>query len=65
MKTRFYTDQSHLHCIASTKKPPESEEITTQSADWRGNDSTFVSEIGYLTGLELEGQFVSDKGDKL
>ena len=28
------------------------------------NDSLIVSEIGNLAGLELEGQFVCDKGDE-
>ena len=28
------------------------------------NDSLIVSEVGNLAGLELQGQFVSDKGDE-
>ena len=52
MKCRFYTYQSHLHCIGY----PKEKSRKTVAAQ---------SETGYFAGLQLKLQFVCDKGDEL
>ena len=52
MKTEFYTDQSHLHCIGHPKEKSR-KPVAAQS------------EIGNLGRLQLKLQFVSDQGDEL
>ena len=51
MKTRFYTYQSHLHCIGQPKEKSR-KPVAPQS------------EIGNLGRLQLKLQFVCDKGDE-
>ena len=52
MKNRFYTYQSHLHCIGYAKEKTEKPVVAQ-------------SEIGNLAGLQLKLQFVSDQSDEL
>ena len=65
MKTRFYTYQSHLHCIGYLKeKSLKSQEIATPVCALVRNDSLIVSEIGNLGRLQLKLKLVSNKRNK-